>query len=33
MLSECMVSIYCVGFGSLDVVCNELNAGVWNVCL
>ena len=23
----------CVGFASLDVVCNELNDCAWNVCL
>ena len=26
-------SICCVGFASLDVVCDELNDCVWNVCL
>ena len=25
MLSECVVSICCVGFASLNVVCDELN--------
>ena len=32
-LSGCMVSICCVGFVSLDVVCDELNDCAWNVCL
>ena len=31
-LSGCVVSIYCVGFASLDVVCDELNDCAWNVC-
>ena len=29
----CVVSICCVGFASLDVVCNKLNDCAWNVCL
>ena len=28
-----MISICCVGFTSLDVVCDELNNCAWNVCL
>ena len=32
-LSGCVVSICCVGFASLDVVCDELNDCAWNVCL
>ena len=28
-----MISICCVGFASLDVVCYKLNDCVWNVCL
>ena len=32
-LSGCVVSICCVGFAFLDVVCNELNDCAWNVCL
>ena len=31
-LFGCVISIYCVGFASLDVVCDELNDCVWNVC-
>ena len=31
-LSGCVVSICCVGFASLDVVCDEHNDCVWNVC-
>ena len=31
--SGCVVSICCVGFASLDVVCDELNDCAWNVCL
>ena len=31
-LSGCVVSIWCVGFASLDVVCDELNDCAWNVC-
>ena len=27
-----MISICCVGFASLNVVCNELNNCAWNVC-
>ena len=27
-LSGCVVSLYCVGFASLDVVCNELNTEI-----
>ena len=33
MLSGCVFSICCVGPASLDVVCDELNGCVWNVCL
>ena len=32
-LSGCVVSICCVGFASLDVVCDELNDCAWNVFL
>ena len=32
-LSGCVVSICCVGFEYLDVVCDELNDCAWNVCL
>ena len=32
-LSGCVVSICCVSFESLDVVCDELNDWAWNVCL
>ena len=32
-LFGCVISICCVGFASLDVVCNELNDCAWNVCL
>ena len=32
-LFGCVISICCVGFASLDVVCDELNDCVWNVCL
>ena len=32
-LFGCVISICCVGFASLDVVCDELNDYVWNVCL
>ena len=32
-LSGCVVSICCVGFASLDVVCDELNDCAWNVCI
>ena len=28
-----MISICCVGFPSLDVVCNERNACAWNVVM
>ena len=28
-----MISICCVGFASLDVVCDELNGWAWNVGL
>ena len=28
-----MISIYCVGFASLDVVCDELNDCAWNLGL
>ena len=30
-LSGCVFSICCVGFLSLDVVCDELNYCAWNV--
>ena len=29
---NCVISICCVGFASLDVVCDELNDCAWNVC-
>ena len=29
----CVISICCVGFASLDVVCDELNDCAWMVCL
>ena len=29
-LFGCVISICCVGFASLDVVCDELNDCVWN---
>ena len=29
----CVISICCVGFASLDVVCDELNDCAWDVCL
>ena len=29
----CVISICCVGFASLDIVCDELNDCAWNVCL
>ena len=29
----CVIYICCVGFASLDVVCDELNDCAWNVCL
>ena len=32
-LSGYVVAICCVGFASLDVVCDELNDCAWNVCL
>ena len=32
-LLGCVISICCVGFTSLDVVCDELNDCAWNVCL
>ena len=32
-LSGCVVAIWCIGFASLDVVCDEFNDGAWNVCL
>ena len=32
-VSGCVVSICCVGFASLDVVCDELNECAWNVYL
>ena len=31
-LFGCVISICCVGFASLDVVCDELNDCAWNVC-
>ena len=31
-LFGCVIYIYCVGFASLDVVCDELNDCAWNVC-
>ena len=31
-LFGCVISICCVGFASLDVVCDELNDYAWNVC-
>ena len=33
MLYGCVISICCVGFASLDVVCDELTDCAWNVCL
>ena len=33
LLFGCVISICCVGFASLDVVCDELNDCAWNVCL
>ena len=30
---NCVISICCVDFASLDVVCDELNDCSWNVCL
>ena len=33
MLYVCVVSICCVGFASLDVVCDELHDCAWNVGL
>ena len=33
MLFGCAISICCVGFAPLDVVCEELNEWAWNVCL
>ena len=32
-LYGCVVSVCCVDFASLDVVCDELNDCAWNVCL
>ena len=32
-LFGCVIYICCVGFASLDVVCDELNDCAWNVCL
>ena len=29
---DCVISICCVGFASLNVVCYELNDCAWNVC-
>ena len=31
-LFGCVIYICCVGFASLDVVCDELNDCAWNVC-
>ena len=31
-LFGCVISICCVGFASLDIVCDELNDCSWNVC-
>ena len=31
-LFGCVISICCVGFASLDVVCDELNDCAWNAC-
>ena len=33
MLYGCVVSVCCVSFVFFDVVCDELNDCVWNVCL
>ena len=30
---RCMVSVCCVGFASIDVVCDELYDCAWNICL
>ena len=30
---DCVISICCVGFAPLDIVCDELNDCAWNVCL
>ena len=32
-LSGCVIYIGCVGFASLDIVCDEHNDCAWNVCL
>ena len=32
-LFGCVISICCVCFASLDVVCDELSDYAWNVCL
>ena len=32
-LFGCVIYICCVGFASLDVVCDELDDCSWNVCL
>ena len=32
-LFGCVIYICCIGFASLDVVCDELNDCAWNVCL
>ena len=32
-LFGCVIYICCVGFASLDVVCDELNDCAWDVCL
>ena len=33
VLFGCMISIFCVCFASIDVVCDELIDCAWNVCL
>ena len=33
LTSGCVVSICCVGFASLDVICGKLNDCAWKVCL
>ena len=32
-LYECVVSVCCVGFASLGVVCDALYDSAWNSCL
>ena len=32
-LLGCVISKCCVDFASLDIVCDELNDCVWNVCI